>query len=195
MAPVAGVILGLSRKCMYPHLDNKTFLWCDQIRRLTVTLYSIFQLLWYAKQFPRYDGNKGREMVWHMKCRGICYRFVAKKPSHGYRYAVGQRPCTVCNIFIDAKGIDTVRCPCCNNKLRISSRNKRCRKLRELYNIYTINQIPPEKLAQLMSQRKLMRSPRNQQRRQRYGVEVDSRGRSTTTTTTIRQHTDNHPKP
>jgi predicted RNA-binding Zn-ribbon protein involved in translation (DUF1610 family) len=95
-----------------------------------------------------------------MKCRGICHRFAAKKPSHGYRYAVGQRPCTVCDIFIDAKGIDTVRCPCCNNKLRISSRNKRCRKLRQLYNIYTINQIPPEKLAQLMSQRKLIGSPK-----------------------------------
>ncbi len=64
-----------------------------------------------------------------MKCKGICYRFAAKKPLGGYRFAVGQRPCSVCSIFVDSLSIG-IRCPCCNNKLRLNSRNARSRKNR-----------------------------------------------------------------
>lgn len=64
-----------------------------------------------------------------MKCKGICYRFAAKKPLGGYRFAVGQRPCSVCGIFVDSLSVG-IRCPCCNNKLRLNSRNTRSRKNR-----------------------------------------------------------------
>ena len=64
-----------------------------------------------------------------MKCKGICYRFAAKKPLGGYRFAVGQRPCSICGIFVDSLSIG-IRCPCCNNKLRLNSRNARSRKNR-----------------------------------------------------------------
>ena len=64
-----------------------------------------------------------------MKCKGICYRFAAKKPIGGYRFAVGQRPCSVCGIFVDSLSIG-IRCPCCNNKLRLNSRNTKSRKNR-----------------------------------------------------------------
>jgi DNA-directed RNA polymerase subunit RPC12/RpoP len=84
------------------------------------------------------------------RCKGICQRFAAKRPWHGYRYAAGQRPCTVCNIFVEVSGTETIRCPCCNNKLRISSRNKDSRKLKQLYNVYAINEMPPDELAELI---------------------------------------------
>ena len=64
-----------------------------------------------------------------MKCKGICYRFAAKKPLGGYRFAVGQRPCSICGIFVDSLSIG-IRCPCCNNKLRLNSRNAKSRKNR-----------------------------------------------------------------
>ena len=65
----------------------------------------------------------------NLKCKGICYRFAAKKPLGGYRFAVGQRPCSVCGIFVDSLS-SGIRCPCCNNKLRLNSRNAKSRKNR-----------------------------------------------------------------
>jgi hypothetical protein len=65
----------------------------------------------------------------NLKCKGICYRFAAKKPLGGYRFAVGQRPCSVCGIFVDSL-LNGIRCPCCNNKLRLNSRNAKSRKNR-----------------------------------------------------------------
>ena len=64
-----------------------------------------------------------------MKCKGVCYRFAAKKPLGGYRFAAGQRPCSVCGIFVDSLSLG-IRCPCCNNKLRLNSRNAKSRKNR-----------------------------------------------------------------
>ncbi|MEO9308033.1 conserved hypothetical protein [Nitrosotalea sinensis] len=64
-----------------------------------------------------------------MKCKGICYRFAAKKPIGGFRFAAGQRPCSVCGIFVDSLSVG-IRCPCCNNKLRLNSRNAKSRKNR-----------------------------------------------------------------
>jgi hypothetical protein len=72
-----------------------------------------------------------------MKCKGICYRFAAKKPLGGFRFAVGQRPCSVCGIFVDSLSTG-IRCPCCNNKLRLNSRNARSRKNRFLLPHYTV---------------------------------------------------------
>ncbi|MGI0073750.1 MAG: hypothetical protein ACREA3_08060 [Nitrosotalea sp.] len=65
-----------------------------------------------------------------MKCKGICYRYAAKRPSSGYRFMAGQRPCSICGIFVDINLFPVYRCPCCNNKLRLSSRNARSRKNR-----------------------------------------------------------------
>ncbi|CUR52087.1 conserved protein of unknown function [Nitrosotalea devaniterrae] len=64
-----------------------------------------------------------------MRCKGVCYRFAAKKPLGGFRFAAGQRPCSVCGIFVDSLSLG-VRCPCCNNKLRLNSRNAKSRKNR-----------------------------------------------------------------
>ncbi|MGI0066080.1 MAG: hypothetical protein ACREA5_03345 [Nitrosotalea sp.] len=72
-----------------------------------------------------------------MRCKGICYRFAAKKPLGGYRFAAGQRPCSVCGIFVDSLSIG-MRCPCCNNKLRLNSRNTKSRKNRFNLGGYTI---------------------------------------------------------
>ena len=64
-----------------------------------------------------------------LRCKGICCRFAAKKPLGGHRFAVGQRPCSVCGIFVDSLSAG-IRCPCCNNKLRLNSRNTKSRKNR-----------------------------------------------------------------
>ena len=42
---------------------------------------------------------------------------------------MGQRPCSVCGIFVDSL-TSGIRCPCCNNKLRLNSRNAKSRKNR-----------------------------------------------------------------
>ena len=73
----------------------------------------------------------------NLKCKGICYRFAAKKPLGGFRFAVGQRPCSVCGIFIDSLS-SGIRCPCCNNKLRLNSRNAKSRKNRFNLPHYTL---------------------------------------------------------
>ena len=56
-----------------------------------------------------------------MKCKGICYRFAARKPASGSRYAEGHKPCMVCGIFLDTNRMLALKCPCCNNKLRMNS--------------------------------------------------------------------------
>lgn len=42
---------------------------------------------------------------------------------------MGQRPCSICGIFVDSLS-SGIRCPCCNNKLRLNSRNTQSRKNR-----------------------------------------------------------------
>jgi hypothetical protein len=56
-----------------------------------------------------------------MKCKGICHRFAAKRPVSGYRYAEGQKLCIMCGIFVDTNQMIILRCPCCDNKLRMKS--------------------------------------------------------------------------
>ena len=54
-----------------------------------------------------------------MKCKGICYRFAARKPASGSRYAEGHVWCVV--FFLDTNRMLALKCPCCNNKLRMNS--------------------------------------------------------------------------
>ena len=50
-----------------------------------------------------------------MGCKGICHRYVAKKPFMKGRYVVGQKRCSSCAIFIHWDGNN---CPCCGIMLR-----------------------------------------------------------------------------
>jgi hypothetical protein len=62
-------------------------------------------------------------------CIGKCKEFRALKPTGIGRYAVGQKRCNYCEIFIT---IDSILCPCCNSQLRCLPRS---RKGKELYNV------------------------------------------------------------
>jgi len=60
-----------------------------------------------------------------MTCKGVCIRYKAQKPTGvgPYaigRYAIGQKRCQVCEIFIEWEG---VWCPCCGYRLRTKPRN------------------------------------------------------------------------
>jgi hypothetical protein len=55
-----------------------------------------------------------------MTCKGICFRHRAQKPVDSGRYAIGQKRCQVCEIFIKW---DTLWCPCCGYRLRSKPRN------------------------------------------------------------------------
>lgn len=59
-----------------------------------------------------------------MACKGLCERLAVKKPRNNQRYAAGQRPCSLCGVFFDTNGLEVLRCPCCNTKLRMTQRNK-----------------------------------------------------------------------
>ena len=50
-----------------------------------------------------------------MVCKGICIRHKAHKPFGSGRYAIGQKRCQMCEIFIKWDGIF---CPCCGYRLR-----------------------------------------------------------------------------
>jgi hypothetical protein len=55
-----------------------------------------------------------------MTCKGICIRHKAQKPTRIGRYAIGQKRCQICEIFIKWDGL---WCPCCGYKLRTRPRN------------------------------------------------------------------------
>lgn len=55
-----------------------------------------------------------------MTCKGTCTRYKAKKPVGIGRYAVGQRRCQICEIFMKWEGL---WCPCCAYRLRTKPRN------------------------------------------------------------------------
>jgi hypothetical protein len=60
-----------------------------------------------------------------MACRGICSQYKAVKSLQGnIRYEIGQKRCTLCDIFTEWNG---VRCPCCNGILRTRPKNTRHR--------------------------------------------------------------------
>jgi hypothetical protein len=50
-----------------------------------------------------------------MICKGICIRHKAHKPYCSGRYAIGQKRCQICEIFIKWDGIF---CPCGGYRLR-----------------------------------------------------------------------------
>ena len=54
-----------------------------------------------------------------MTCNGICSDYKATKPCKGGRYEEGQKRCQTCQIFVYYDGLF---CPCCNLRLRQSSR-------------------------------------------------------------------------
>ena len=61
--------------------------------------------------------------------KGICIRHKAQKPVGSGRYAIGQRRCQICEIFIKWEGL---WCPCCGYRLRTKPRNLKYKaKLRE----------------------------------------------------------------
>jgi hypothetical protein len=53
-------------------------------------------------------------------CKGICIRHKARKPVGSGRYAVGQKRCQICELFIEWPGL---WCPCCGYRLRSKPRN------------------------------------------------------------------------
>jgi hypothetical protein len=55
-------------------------------------------------------------------CNGICNKYHAIGSSGKGRYAKGQKRCNSCGIFINWDGL---RCPCCNDRLRLSPRNSK----------------------------------------------------------------------
>jgi hypothetical protein len=54
-----------------------------------------------------------------MSCKGICIRHKAQKPIGSSRYAIGQKRCQICEIFIQWDGL---WCPCCRNNVRTKPR-------------------------------------------------------------------------
>ena len=54
-----------------------------------------------------------------MVCKGVCIRHKAYGPISYGRYAMGQKRCQICEIFIKWDGIF---CPCCGCRLRIGPR-------------------------------------------------------------------------
>jgi hypothetical protein len=64
-----------------------------------------------------------------MTCNGICIRHKAHKPLGSSRYAIGQKRCQICEIFIKWDGLS---CPCCGYRLRLRPRSFKLKsKLRE----------------------------------------------------------------
>lgn len=57
-----------------------------------------------------------------MTCKGICSRFITKKPKTGSWYVTNKR-CVHCQVFIS--GRDKIMCPCCGYHLRGTPRNKK----------------------------------------------------------------------
>jgi hypothetical protein len=67
-----------------------------------------------------------------MVCKGDCIQYKAIKKYNGNlgRYAIGQKRCSTCDLFINWDGL---WCPCCNRTLRTKPRNTLNRKhLQEL---------------------------------------------------------------
>ena len=56
-----------------------------------------------------------------MTCKGGCTKYKANKP-HGNisRYAIGQKRCSTCELYVNWTG---VWCPCCKRVLRTKPRN------------------------------------------------------------------------
>jgi len=62
--------------------------------------------------------NNTSFQIHYMTCRGICARYKASKSnSYSSHYALGNKRCSRCEVFIKWDGI---HCPCCKLILRTS---------------------------------------------------------------------------
>lgn len=52
-------------------------------------------------------------------CNNICTRFKSNHITTSHKYEMGQKRCSLCEVFLEYSGL---RCPCCNVKLRTKSR-------------------------------------------------------------------------
>jgi len=60
-----------------------------------------------------------------MSCKGICDRYKVGKPfGINGRYELGQKRCSICDIFIKWDG---KHCPCCNYTLRTKPKGAQTR--------------------------------------------------------------------
>ncbi len=59
-----------------------------------------------------------------MTCKGTCTRYKADRPIDTGRYQVGQKRCSVCNVFMYWEGN---HCPCCNFMLRTKPKGTQTR--------------------------------------------------------------------
>jgi len=55
-------------------------------------------------------------------CSNVCARYKATKPVNIGRYAIGQKRCNSCNVFLNWDGM---WCPCCNERLRLAPRGSK----------------------------------------------------------------------
>ena len=56
-----------------------------------------------------------------MTCKGGCIKYKAGKPHNNFgRYAIGQKRCSTCEIYLNWSGAG---CPCCGSQLRTKPRN------------------------------------------------------------------------
>jgi len=55
-------------------------------------------------------------------CNDVCDRYKARQITTHFKYTMGQKWCSVCTAFLITS---TVRCPCCNIKLRTKARTKK----------------------------------------------------------------------
>jgi hypothetical protein len=63
--------------------------------------------------------------IFMIVCKGVCVKFKAKDYKGYKRYALGQKLCPICGIFIT---YNDTRCPCCKCKLRITPKGSKARK-------------------------------------------------------------------
>jgi len=60
-----------------------------------------------------------------MVCKGICVRHRVEKPLGMGRYQMGQKRCSVCEIFLNW---DEKHCPCCSFMLRTKPKGTKTRR-------------------------------------------------------------------
>lgn len=57
-----------------------------------------------------------------VSCSRVCVRYKAIMPKNMGQYATGQKRCNSCNVFLNWDGM---RCPCCNDRLRLAPRSSK----------------------------------------------------------------------
>ncbi|MDH3360980.1 MAG: hypothetical protein OEL56_02235 [Nitrosopumilus sp.] len=57
-----------------------------------------------------------------VSCNHVCIKYKALMPGNTTRYTAGQKRCNSCGVFLFWDGL---RCPCCNNRLRLAPRSSK----------------------------------------------------------------------